>query len=82
MKEKRERNRPLWLQVCTGVSVMALLVLTAFGNALLMLLVALALLIGGFMIFGREMGRPGAWAAILGIITASSIVLLWLLWPR
>lgn len=82
MKNTKEMNRPFLLQVFTGVSVMALLILTALGDALLMLLVAVVLLIVGIGVFGREILRPSAWAAVLGIITASAIALLWLFWPR
>ena len=82
LKNTKELNRPFLLPIFTGVSVMALLILTALGNALLMVLVALGLLIAGIVVFGREILRPGAWAGVLGIITASAIALLWLFWPR
>jgi hypothetical protein len=82
MKRLPESNHPLLLQLFPGVSVMALLVLTAVGNALLMLVVAFGLLIVGLVVFRRELLSPGALAPMLLAITASAIELLWLFRTR
>ena len=83
MKSTKELNRPFLLQVFTGVSVMALLVLTALGDALLMVLVALVLLIVGIVVFGREIHSdqaPGqrSWGSSRRVASRCS----GLFWPR
>ncbi|MGB5932787.1 MAG: hypothetical protein WBH57_06960 [Anaerolineae bacterium] len=61
------------------VAVAVLLILTAWGNALAMLVVAVLGLVVGLLFFRKSMGRGGALAATVGFVLAILIALVMLL---
>ena len=58
----------------TGLTVTLLLILTAWGNAIAMCIVAVLGVVGGLLIFGRSFARRGAVAATVGFLVAVAIV--------
>ena len=62
-----------------ALAVAVLLILTAWGNAFAMLVVALLGLVIGLLFFRRSIGRGGVLAATVGFILAIVIALIWLL---
>lgn len=62
-----------------AVAVALLLILTAWGNAVIMLIVAVLGLVASVIYFRRRTTRGGALSAILGFVVAVAIALIMLL---
>ena len=62
-----------------AVAVAMLLILTAWGNAVIMLIVAVLGLVASVIYFRRRITRGGALSAILGFVVAVAIALIMLL---
>jgi hypothetical protein len=62
-----------------AVAVALLLILTAWGNAVIMLIVAVLGLVASVIYFRRRITRGGALSAILGFVVAVAIALIMLL---
>jgi hypothetical protein len=62
-----------------ALAVAVLLIVTAWGNALAMLIVALLGLAVGLLFFRKSVARGGALAAIVGFVVAIIIALVFLL---
>jgi len=62
-----------------AIAVAVLLILTAWGNALAMLIVAVLGLVVGFLFFRKSITRGGALAATVGFVLAIIIAVVFLL---
>lgn len=62
-----------------AVAVALLLILTAWGNAVIMLILAVLGLVASVIYFRRRITRGGALSAILGFVAAVAIALIMLL---
>jgi len=62
-----------------AIAIAVLLILTAWGNALAMLVVSLLGLVVGFLFFRKSIARGGALAATVGFVLAIIIALVFLL---
>jgi hypothetical protein len=62
--------------IYTGVSIALLLILTAWGNAIAMFVVAAISIVVGLLIFGRRFARRGAVAAVVACGVAFVIALI------
>jgi hypothetical protein len=62
--------------IYTGVIITGLVILTAWGNAVAMLVVSLLAIAIGLFLFGRDFARRGAAAAVLACIIAIVVALL------
>jgi hypothetical protein len=62
-----------------AVAVALLLILTAWGNAVIMLVVAVLGLVASVIYFRRRITRGGALSAIIGSVVAVAIALIVLL---
>ncbi len=60
----------------TATAVTALLILTAWGNALAMFAVAALAVVAGLLIFGKSFARRGVWAAAVACIVAAVIAVI------
>ncbi|MCJ7667742.1 MAG: hypothetical protein MUP04_05595 [Anaerolineae bacterium] len=59
-----------------AIAIAVLLILTAWGNALAMLIVSLLGLVVGFLFFRKSIARGGALAATVGFVLAIIIALV------
>ena len=64
----------------TAATVTTLLILTAWGNAVAMFVVAVLAVVTGLMIFGKNFTRRGVGAAVAACIVAAAIAVI--LQPR
>lgn len=68
-----------WSDKFAALAVAVLLILTAWGNALAMLVVSLLGLVVGLLFFRKSITRGGALAATVGFVLAIIIALVFLL---
>ena len=59
-----------------AATVALLLILTAWGNAVAMLVIAVLGLGVGLLIFGRQFARRGALAALVGFVVALAVAVM------
>jgi hypothetical protein len=63
--------------IYTAVTLLALVILTAWGNALAMLVVSILGIAIGLLLFGRNFARGGAVVAVVACVVAFAVA-FWL----
>lgn len=62
--------------IYTAITLLALVILTAWGNAIAMFLVSIIGIVIGLLLFGREFARRGAVAAAMACAIAFAVAFL------
>ncbi|MCI0533897.1 MAG: hypothetical protein L0Z50_01575 [Verrucomicrobiales bacterium] len=78
MIEQADQKRRLWLDQLELVYTPLLLILTAWGNAIVMLVVASIGLLAGVWMLRRKDSRSATVAGVMGCAIAIVIALIWL----